>query len=259
MSKWTLSTKKTNKINKIDKNIKLKIDYHSINPNDTYGFYLTNRTLKSQIKDLPMIGSFVDIYPKYFALDTEPALFSYQDVCVCYFKDEKYIDKIDGIYNAIIYKDIPLLRYYKYRYSNVKYFVPVDFSLCGDFDEDTLVHNLKRQAITFLWQTFELDGISFPLMTYGDESTLTWCFDHIMYGSNVCVSLKMVMKGAERELFLKALKVLVDTVHPKALIVYTVASIKATQKILEYAIINNIKIVEVPNTLMFRNRGERNG
>ena len=256
----TYTSRINSKIKKIDKTIKLNIDYESIDVRDTYAFYLTNKTTKNNLKQLPDIGNFVDIYPDFFALDSEPGLFyKTYNTCVCFFKEENYIDTMDCLNNAIKYKNIELIKYYKSRYENVRFFTPVDYSLNGDFDEETLLHNLKRQCIDFLWFTFEMEGICFPLMTYGNEESLSWCFEHIMIGSNVVVSLKMVMTGPEKELFLKALKVLVDTRRPKALLIYSVASHESTMDMLRYAIDNCVKVIEIPNTLMLRNRGVKNG
>ena len=92
-------------------------------------------------------------------------------------------------------------------------------------------------------------------MTYGLEDTFSWCFEYIMKGSNICVSLKGVMNGPERGLFIKALKVLVDTRAPKALIVYTVSSKESSDLILNYAILKEIPIIYVPNTLQIKNCG----
>ncbi len=260
MSNLTFQSRKNRKINKIKDLVNLKLDYESIDVRDTYGFYLTNKTLKSNTKELPMIGSFVNEFPDFWALETETGLYhKTSNTGICWFKDENKIDTIDGLVNAIIYKDIELLKYYKQRYNGVKFFAPVDFSLHGDFDEETLTHNIKRQCLTYLWLTFELDAIVFPLMTYGNEKSLYWCFEHIMDGSNVVVSLKMVMTGPEKEMFLRALMVLVDTKHPKALIVYTVAKHETTMKMLEYAINNGVRIIEVANTMMNKNRGVSNG
>lgn len=256
----TFQSRKKRKINKINEDIKLNINYEKIDNRDTYGFYLTNKTLKSDTKELPMIGSFVNDYPDFFALEPEVGLYhKTPKTGVCWFKDENIIDTIDGLVNAILYKDIELLKFYKTRYSGVNYFGPIDYSLCGDFDEESLVHNIKRQCITYLWLTYEMEAIVFPLMTYGDERSLTWCFEHIMEGSNVLVSLKMVMTGPEKAMFLKALRVLVDTRHPKALIVYTVAKYESTIQMLQYAIMKGVKIIEVPNTMMNKNRGVKNG
>ena len=260
MSNLTFQSRKSRKMKKLNNNLKLTIDYESIDCRDTYGFYLSNRTLKSNIKELPMIGSFVDEYPDFWALEPETGLYrKTNNTGICWFKEENKIDTIDWLINAILYKDIDLLKFYKERYYGVKYFAPVDYSLCGDFDEETLTHNIKRQCLTYLWLTFEMDAIVYPLMTYGNDKSLSWCFEHIMDGSNVVVSLKMVMNGPEKEMFLKALKVLVDTKHPKALIIYTVAKHNTTMEMLQYAIDKGIKIIEVANTMMNKNRGVSNG
>ncbi len=240
----------------ICKNIELSIDYKSIDKRDVYGFYLTNKTTHNNPMELPDIGNFSDNYPDFFALDSELGLYHKTNkTCICFFREDQFFDKMDGLNNTIKYKNLKLLKYYKNRYDGVKYFVSTDYSLNGDFDKETLLHNLKRQCIDFLWFSFELNAICYPLMTYGNEQSLSWCFEHIMIGSNIVVSLKMVMTGPERKLFTKALRVLVDTRKPKALLVYSVAKHETTMKILDYAVQKSIKIIEIPNTLMLRNRG----
>jgi glutaredoxin-related protein len=256
MSKHTFQSRKKTKVEKNKEFVDLVIDYENIDSRDVYGLYLTNRTTKFNSKSLPDIGSFVNQYPDYFVLDSEPGLFDKTNAsCVCFFKDDSYFDTIDGLYNAIIYKDVELLKFYKNRYKNVKYFIPADYSLYGDFDEEQILHNIKKEIILYLWFTFECNGIVFPLMTYGLEDTFSWCFEYIMKGSNICVSLKGVMDEPERGLFIKALKVLVDTRTPKALIVYTVVSKESSDLILNYAILKEIPIIYVQNTLQERNCG----
>ncbi len=259
MKKQTFQSRKKRKLSKISESVDLVIDYETINSSDVYGLYLTNKTTKFNSKCLPDIGSFIDSYPDYFALDSEPGLFhKTESTCVCFFNDDSHFDTIDGLYNAIIYKDIELLKYYKNRYTGVKFFVPIDYSVYGDFDEEQIIHNIKKQIVVYLWFCFECNGIVFPLMTYGLENTFNWCFEYIMKGSNVCISLKGVMTVSEKELFVKALKVLVDTRRPKALIVYTVASKESSAVLLEYAIKNEIPIIYVLNTLQIRNCGGSN-
>ncbi len=252
--KYTYDTRIKIKNKKINPKIKLIIKYSEIDPRDVYGFYLTNKTTKNNLKCLPDIGSFVDVYPDFIALESEPGLFNKTLLtAVSWFKDDSYFDAIDGLYNAIIYKDEKLLQFYKTRYSNVKMFIGIDYSIYGDFDEETVLHNLKKACIVFLWLTFEMDAIVYPLMTYGPEKTFDWCFEHIMIGSNVALSLKGIMEGKEKDLFQKALKVLIDTRKPKALIVYTVGSKESSDKILKYAIEKCTPIVYVENTLQTRN------
>lgn len=255
--KYTYNTKIRIKNKKINSKIKLNIKYSKIDPRDVYGFYLTNKTTKNNSKCLPDIGSFVDVYPDFIALESEPGLFNKTlFTCVSWFKHDQYFDTIDGLYNAIIYKDEELLKFYKTRYLNVKMFIGVDYSTYGDFDEETLLHNIKKSCVVFLWLTFELNGLVYPLMTYGTEKSFNWCFEHIMKGSNVAISLKGVMKGQERKLFLKALKVLIDTRSPKALIVYTVASKESSDEMLKYAKEKGVPIIYAANTLLDRNCGD---
>lgn len=139
-------------------------------------------------------------------------------------------------------------------------FANIDYSLYGDFDEETILHNIKKSIVVYLWLTFECDAIVFPLMTYGDEDSLSWCFEHILKNSNIVISLKGVTSGENEVLFRKALKVLVDTRNPKTLIVYSVCSDEKSYSMLDYAITKGIKVILVPNTLKSRNlRSVNNG
>lgn len=257
-NKLTFDTRVNMKRRKIDPDIKLTLDYQNIDRRDVYGFYLTNKTTKNNPMKLPDIGSFVDVYPDFIALETETGLYNKTKLtAVSWFKDDSCFDTIDGIYNAVVYKDIILLKYYKTRYRNAHLFITIDYSTYGDFDDETLLHNIKKACIVYLWLTFECEAIVYPLMTYGNKESLNWCFKHIMEGSNVAVSLKGVMRGEDRELFLLALKLLIDTRKPKALIVYSVSSFESTKEMLKYAYDNGVKVVIVNNTLMERNiRGD---
>ncbi len=259
-TKLTFIIKKKRKVNRTKNVVQLKLDYFSIDKRDLYGFYLTNKTTKNNIMELPDIGCFVDIVPDFIALESEPGLFRLtNNTCVAWFKDDSIFDTIDGLYNAIIYKDIELLKYYKDRYKNVKFFIPPDYSLYGDFDEAVILNNLRKQLIVSLWLIFELDAIVIPLATYANVESLEWCFNHIMVNSNVAVSLKGIMNEPNRSLFIKALKKLIDARHPKSIIVYSVSKIKSTEEMLEYAYANDIPVYIIDNTLLKRNGGVING
>ena len=257
MVKQGLESRKKTKTTKLNNGIELKLDYNSVDQRDVYGFYLTNRTTKNNPKQLPDIGSFVEVYPDYLALESEPGKYHCTNkTAICWFLDDSKFDTIDGLYNAIIYRDIELLKYYKSRYLNVKYFINIDFSIYGDFDEETIVHNLKKASVVYLWLTLECEAIVYPLMTYSNEKSLEWCFENIMVGSNVAVSLKGICKNSEKALFKKALKKLIDTRKPKALIVYSVAQNVTAYDLLSYATLNEVKIIIVDNTLRSRNLRE---
>ncbi len=241
-------------------NVKLKLDYTSVDKRDVYGFYLTNKSTKSSTKAFPEIGCFVNVIPNFIALESEKALYyKTNKTCIAWFRDDSTFDTIDGLYNAIIYKNTLLLKYYKERYKDVKFFISPDYSLYGDFDDTLILNNLRKQLIVSLWLIFELEAIVFPLMTYSNEESINWCFEHIMLNSNVAISLKGVMKEPNKSLFVKALKKLIDDRQPKALIVYSVAKVESTKEMLKYAYQNNLPVYIIDNTLLRRNRGNING
>ncbi len=256
----TFDFKKKIKVNKIKNEVQLKLDYTSIDKRDIYGFYLTNKTTKNNKYQLPDIGCFVDVIPDFIALESEPGLYNVNNkTCVAWFKDDGIFDTIDGLYNAIIYKDTELLKYYKERYTNVKIFISPDYSLYGDFDLTVILNNLRKQIVVSLWLIFENDAIVIPLMTYANEESFNWCFEHIMLNSSVAISLKGVMSEPDKSLFKKALKRLIDTRHPKSLIVYSVSKDESTKVMLDYAYKNNMDVYIIDNTLLRRNRGGING
>ena len=256
----TFNSKKKIKVNKTNNEVQLKLDYAFVDKRDIYGFYLTNKTTKNNIMGLPDIGCFANVVPDFIALVSEPSLYNLTNkTCVAWFKDDSIFDTIDGIYNSIIYKDIELLKYYKNRYKDVKIFISPDYSLYGDFDKITILNNLRKQLVVSLWLIFELDAIVIPLMTYASEDSFEWCFEHIMLNSVVAVSLKGVMNEPEKSLFIKALKKLIDTRHPKSLIVYSVSKDEHTKEMLDYAYKNNVEVYIIDNTLLRRNRGDING
>ena len=256
----TFNSKKKIKVNKTYDKVLLKLDYSNIDKSDVYGFYLTNKTTKNNPYELPDIACFVNVVPDFIALVSEPSLYNLTNkTSVAWFKDDSIFDTIDGIYNSIIYKDIQLLKYYKDRFKDVKIFISPDYSLYGDFDKITILNNLRKQIVVSLWLIFELDAIVIPLMTYSNEESLDWCFEHIMLNSVVAVSLKGVMNEPEKSLFIKALKKLIDSRQPKSLIVYSVSLDKSTKEMLEYAYRKNIDVYIIDNTLLSRNRGDING
>ncbi len=256
----TFNSKKKTKVNKIKNNVDLILDYKSIDKRDVYGYYLTNKTTKYNLMELPDIGCFVDIVPDFIALEPEVGLYNFTNkTCIAWFKDDNVFDTIDGLYNAIIYKDTKLLKYYKYRYKNTKFFISPDYSLYGDFDKTVILNNLRKQLVVSLWLIFELDAIVIPLMTYANLESLDWCFEHIMKNSVVAISLKGVMHEPDKSLFHKALRRLIDDRHPKSLIVYTVGSKSSTKQMLEYAYSKAIDVHIIDNTLLKRNRGGING
>lgn len=254
MSKQTFKTKKNRKIIKVPKEIQLNIDMDSIPEEDIYGYYIMNRMESSNIHDLPMIGDFHDEYPDYIALFNHPAEYNKtDDTGVGFYISDLYFDGIDGLYPAIVYKDIELLRYYKYRLLNIKYVIAPDYSSFGNFKDCTLINQLEKQAVVIGWLVLELNAIVYPNLTYGLKPSFKMCFGIIYKGSNVAISLKGCSTGDNAALLKEAVKFFVDNNAPKAIIAYSVASDKTTYELLQYAIDKGVKIYIVDNTLRLRN------
>lgn len=250
MSKQTFEIKKNRKTKQVPNEIKLNIDMNSIPKEDIYGYYIINRMENSGLFGLPMIGDFHEEYPEYIALFNHPSEFMKNDkTCVGFYIDDFHFDDIDGIYQAIIYKDVELLRYYKYRLKDVNYFIAPDYSSFGNFRFSTLIHQLEKEIIVTGWLVLELKAIVYPNLTYGLRNTFDDCFKIIYKYSNVALSLKGCSTGENSLLLKEAIKKFVDTNEPRAIIVYSVASDETTYALLQYAIDKGVKIYVIDNSL----------
>lgn len=240
---------------KINSNIKLNINYSEIDPKDIYGYYILNRMEESNIFGLAMIGDFHDEYPDYIALANQPGYFQKTaNTCVAFYIDDIKFDDIDWLYAAIVYKNVELLKFYKWKFRNIEYFIGPDYSLFGNFKKSTMISQLEKETIVIGWFVFELNAIVYPNITYGLLDSYDMCFGNIYYGSNVAISFKGSIDNTINEKLLKeAIKNVVDKINPKTIIVYTVASNKTTFRILEYAIAKNINLIVPDNTLRTSN------
>jgi hypothetical protein len=255
MKKQTFETRKNRKINKITSKIQLNIDMSSIDEDDIFGYYIMNRMEPSDVYGIPMIGDFSDIYPDYIALINHPNEFhSTNKTCIGWYVPDKVFDSIDGLYNAIIYKDIDLLKYYKWYLKDVKMVIGPDYSIYGNFKKCSIIHQMEKEAVVIGWMVLELGIVVYPNITYGLHNSFDLCFGNIYHGSNVALSLKgPLSKKVSENLLIDAIKTVVDKIEPKTIIVYTVSCDETTYMILEYAIIKRIKVLVVDNTLRTRN------
>ncbi len=252
--KHTFSVKKDNKIIKIKEDIKLNINMEKIPEEDIYGYYVMNNFESSEVFNIPMIGNFNEAYPDYIALFNHPKdFYKTEKTCVGFYIKDKYFDDIDGIYQAIIYKDVKLLKYYKFLLKDVKFIIAPDYSIYGNFKDCTLIHQLEKQAVVFGWMKLELNAIIYPNITYGLNHTYKWCFKNIYKGSNVALSLKGCIRNGESKNLIDAIKFMVDEVEPKSIILYSTSYDDTSKKLLSYAINKGINIIFLDNMLKDRN------
>lgn len=255
MAKQTFDTKRTKKIKKIIDEVTLNIDYDTIDKEDIYGYYIMNRMEPSSMFDIPFIGDFHDDYPEYIALFNHPKEYNINEkTCLAFYIKDSLFDDIDGLYAAIIHKDVLLLKYYKWLLRDIKYIIAPDYSIKGNFKESTVIHQLEKEAVVIGWLTFELNVIVYPNITYGSEKTFKYCFSNIYYGSNIAISLKgCIDNGIDEKNINAAIKQVVDSINPLAIVVYSVASDETTYRIMNYALEKSIKVLVVDNTLRLRN------
>lgn len=255
MAKNSFETKKKRKINKLKEDIELNIKYDEIPKEDVYGFYIMNRMEPSNAFGIPMIGDFSNEYPNFIALYNHPAEYLKTDkTCIAFYISDYLFDDIDGIYEAIIHKDIELLKYYKWLLKDVKFIIGPDYSLYGNFNECTIINQLTKEAIVVGWMKFELEIIVYPNITYGNYKTFKYCFKNIYPGSNVAISLKGSLDhGINEKYLISAIKEVVDNIRPECIIAYSVASDITTHRIMKYALDNGIKVIIPDNTLKSRN------
>lgn len=143
MNKDSFQSRRNHMINKIDCPIELNINYDEIDSKDIYGYYFLNRMELSNYYELPMIGDFHNEYPDYIALVNQPCLFNKTaNTCVEFYTSDLEFDDLNGIYLAIINKDIELFKYYKWYFKNVKFLIGPDYSIYGNFKESTIIHQL---------------------------------------------------------------------------------------------------------------------
>lgn len=202
-----------------------------------------------------MIGDYHNEYPDYIALVNQPCLFNKTaNTCVGFYTSDLEFDDVNGIYLAIINKDIGLLKYYKWYFKNVKFLIGPDYSIYGNFKESTIIHQLEKETVVIGWFVLELKVIVYPNITYGLVKSFDYCFGNIYYGSNVALSLKGICKNKVNKTILKkATKTLVDRIHPKTIIVYTVTSNVTVKNLLAYAYKNNIQVIIPDNSLRSSN------
>ena len=218
----------------------------------------TNQTYLVGKYDLPYVNcpDFADI--DYLALYSEVRNYSKTErTAVCFYQYDKIFDGINGLYNAIYYRNENLLAKYKERFKSVKYIIAPDYSECGDAPAIENIYRLFKARIVANWLLLECNVLVVPNITYADENY----FDVMLEGMEECEVVAFSIKGCvkkpdEKELLLKAIRNTVDKLKKlKKIIVYSVLTDDSdVMKLFDYAISSRIRIVVPNNLLKERNR-----
>lgn len=221
-----------------------------------------NKTLSSGWFDYPEIYCNTRIYPDFLALYSEPGLyFKTANTGVCFNLYDNEFDGKNGLFNAIYYDDLPRLKYFKNRFSNIKFFIGPDCSQLDDVHKIESFYRVFRQRIMLLWSLFEINAIAVPQILFPSLKFLPITLDGLQNSSVVAFSTKGYIDNAiENNIMKEAVKITVDTLHLHAIIVYDVcATNEPAMEIFRYASDKGIKIIIPDNTLKIRNQNKAGG
>lgn len=220
----------------------------------------TNKTHKSGKLELPCIHCNTEVVPDYIALYSQVSDYHHTSkTAIAYFQFDNVFDGQHGLYNAIYYNNRKDLRLFKKRLKGVRFVIAPDCSECGDVDLLENLYRLKRARVISLWLTIELGICVIPLITFPNIGFLPFVLEGLQECNVVAFSTKGYINNAEeREILKKAIRMTVDTLNLKKIIVYDVC--KTDEKalaIFEYAIQKGVEIVIPDNILKKRNRADK--
>lgn len=213
----------------------------------------SNQTYSCGKYDLPYIRCPKEIEIDYLALYSELNNYHKTDnTCVCFYQFDKKFDAIDGIFNAIYYNEIRLLKKYRERFREVKYAIAPDYSQVGDVHRIENIYRLFKARIVAIWLAMECGVISIPNITYANENYFDVMLDGMENTEVVAFSVKGSMKNQlDKKILNKVIKITVDNL-PKLskIIVYSVAIDDAKVfKLFEYASLKGKDII-IPNNIL---------
>lgn len=207
--------------------------------------------------DLPIHHCNPSVYPDYIALNTEPSKFHMTPMtALAFYSYDRTFDKIDGLYNAIYYRDKHLLKKYKELYSGIKFIIGPDYSL---FDDIWLYENESRILkirLVMLWFVIEIGAIVIPNAVYVSQEKLSQYLSGFETCTVMCFSTKGQIRYAKnRDRLKQTVKYVVDHFPLKVILVYSVCGKDETSlKLFEYATLHGVDVRIVDNTLRRRNQ-----
>lgn len=222
---------------------------------DLYGCWLTNKSTYSKNHEFPIVYAKIDNKIEFLCLPGEKyELENLGNTCLCFYVDDHRFDTLNGLYNAIIYKDQKLLDHYYNKYKNLKYVITPDYSTYYGLSKAWIINQINKARTVTLWFQKIAKCICIPNITFSIEEYDNICLEGIQKESAVAISLKGLMQNdILRKRTIDVIKKVVDQIVPSRIIVYTDAINKNTIKFFEYAEKHNIPIDIPNNTLKERN------
>lgn len=225
---------------------------------DIFGIWLLENQSFEGSFDMPVVGNFDDISNiDYIALFSDTSEYKKtENTAICFYQYDHVFDGIHGLYNSIIYKDEKRLAKYRERFKGVKWIVAPDYSLFGDFPNALQIFNVYRSRVCICWLASNTSAKIIPNVRWSFPFTFEYSFDGIMKGSNIAIGLVGLTKGNNNRLmFLEGFKKMVDTIQPKAILVYGFVTESNIEVLLGYAMERGVRII-IPHSKIDRYKGE---
>ena len=225
---------------------------------DIFGVYFLESLSFEGDYDMPIVGNFDDISViDYIALYSDTSEYNKtENTCVAFYQYDHVFDGIHGLYNSIIYKDEERLNKFRERFKGVKYIIAPDYSLFGDFPNALQIFNIYKSRVCMCWLIANTKAKILPNVRWTFPFTFEYCFDGIMKGSNIAIGVLGQIRDKEnKKMFLDGLKVAIDRIEPKRLLVYGFVTESNFDELFEYAKSKGIKII-IPHSKIDRYKKE---
>ncbi len=212
--------------------------------------------------DLPIHHCDPSVYPDYIALNCEPSAFHKTPLtAVAFYTYDRAFDKIDGLYNAIYYKNNRLLEKYKNLYRGVAFVIAPDYSMFDDIWHFENEYRLFKVRIIILWFVLEIGAVVIPNATYLSVDKLDLYMSGFEKCTVMCFSTKShVRYASDRQRIKETVRYAVDHFPLKTILVYSVCGKdKTSLSLFDYAIVKGIDVLIVDNTMRRRNQRASKG
>lgn len=216
----------------------------------------TNLTHAAGKHDLPALICNTEVLPDYIALSGYPAQFhKTPHTAVGFWEYDEKFDGIDGLFNAIYYDQEDLLQFYRERFAGVKFAFTPDYSQFGEVSDLEENYRLLKARIVGIWFAMEIEAVVIPFITAPTPESIEFALDGLEDCSVVAFSTKgYVNDPIERNIIKELVRLTVDTLNLKAIVVYDVCSTNdVVNEIFAYATDHGVKVITPRNALKDRN------
>lgn len=197
------------------------------------------------------------VLPDYIALNNQRKDYHLTDkTAVAFYTFDIGFDKIDGLYNAIYYRNEKLLDKYKLRYSKVNFIIAPDYTIFDDVWRYENEYRLFKTRVIMLWFVLEIGAVVIPNAIYVSDEMLPLYLSGFESCTVMCFSTKgHVRKASERNRVKSVVRYAVDNLPLRTILVYSVCGKDSTSlKLFSYAEQNGVDVVIVDNSLRRRNQ-----